>query len=178
MPNALAHVDWSFWLGGVMVLVASLAGIVITALTLPGTWLAVLAGLGLKLWQPGSMGWWVVIVAAALALLGEAIELGASALGAAKGGASRRGAIGAVVGSLAGAILGSPFLFPIGTIIGSVAGAGVGALIGERTHEHKNWSEVSRAATGAALGRLVATMAKTSLAAIIGIVLSIAAFVP
>lgn len=172
----LQSLDWAHAGAIALVLAAALVGVVLTAITLPGTWLTVVAALGVKLWQPELFPWWVLIVAIGLALVGEAVEFGASAVGAAKGGASRRGALGAMIGSLAGAILGSPIFFPIGTILGAAIGAAVGAIIVERGSANKTWTDASKAGAGAAAGRLVATVAKTALAAGIALLVSIAVF--
>jgi uncharacterized protein YqgC (DUF456 family) len=99
-------------------------------------------------------------------------------MGAAKGGGSKKGAIGAVVGSLIGAIVGSGILlFPLGTIAGSVVGAAIGTMIIEKGVENKTWADTTRAGKGAALGRLAATVGKTTLALIIALVLIIAVLV-
>lgn len=143
-------------------------------LTLPGTWLAVLAGAIAALWRPDMISWWSVGAAAGLAIIAEVVELMASAAGAKRGGASRHGAVGAVVGSLLGALAGSPFLFPIGTIVGGVAGAGVGTLVAERGLKGRTWKESAKAGHGAAVGRLAATILKTALASAIAVVLTVA----
>lgn len=174
MPQWLTDADWPHAGAVVLMTIGALAGVVLTLLTLPGTWVALVTALGIKLWQPDLFDWWVLAVALVLALIGEAIEFGAGALGAAKAGASRRGALGAIVGSIVGAILGSPFFFPIGTILGGVAGAAAGTLVMERGTTQKSWGEASRAGAGAAAGRLVATLAKTGVAAVIALLLAVA----
>ena len=157
-----------------VVIFASWLGVILTILTLPGTWLAVLAGAGVALWRPDLISWWSVGAAAGLAAIAEVVEIIASAAGAKKGGASRHGAIGAVIGSLVGAVVGAPFLLGIGAVIGGVAGAGLGAVIAERGLKGRSWKDSARAGQGAAIGRLVATAIKTFLALVIALVLSIA----
>ncbi|MFZ2875612.1 MAG: DUF456 domain-containing protein [Phycisphaerales bacterium] len=176
MMDWLQSADWSHVAAIVVVIVAALLGVILTLLTLPGTWVLLCASLLVKLWQPGLMPWWVLVAAGLLAVVGEAIEFFASALGAAKGGASRRGAIGAVLGSVVGAVAGSPFLFPLGTIVGGVVGAAAGTMIAERGTANKTWAEASRAGGGAAAGRLVATVAKTGVACVMALTLGIAVF--
>jgi uncharacterized protein YqgC (DUF456 family) len=160
-----------------IVIAASFLGVVLTLLTLPGTWLAVLAGAGVAIWRPEMISWWTVGAAAALAVVAEVIELIASAAGAKKGGASRHGAVGAVIGSLIGAVVGAPFLLGIGAIIGGVVGAGLGAVIAERGLRGRSWKDSAKAGQGAAIGRLVATVLKTTIALAIALVLSIAVLV-
>lgn len=173
----LHNVDWAHWTAATLLVVVSLAGVVLTLLTLPGTWLIVLAALLVKLWQPLMLPWWVIGTAGGLAVLGEIVEFGASAVGAAKGGASKRGAAGAVVGSLLGALIGSLVPpFPLGTIAGGVLGAGIGTLVVEKGVVLRSWKDAVRSGGGAAAGRLAATLAKTSIACVIAILVSLAGF--
>jgi uncharacterized protein YqgC (DUF456 family) len=160
------------------VIVASLLGVILTLLTLPGTWLAVMAGAGVALWRPELISWWTVAGALALAIIAEVFEIAASAAGAKRGGASRQGAIFAVVGSLVGALVGS-FIVPIiGTIVGAVLGAGIGAVAAERGIKGRTWRDSAKAGQGAAVGRLAATVLKTILAVFIALLLSVAVLVP
>jgi uncharacterized protein len=170
-PLAVLAFSWEGAGATAVVALFAIIGIGLTLVTLPGTWLMIVAALLCQWWRPDMFSWWTLGVAIGLALLAEIIEFAASALGAAKAGGSKRGAIGATVGSLAGALLGSPFLFPIGTIAGGVMGAGAGALLAERGLKQKTWTESSKVAGGAAVGRLIATVTKTSLAAVIAVLL-------
>lgn len=172
--NAILNANW---LPATIVIVFSLAGIVLTLITLPGTWLAVIVGILVAWWRPDMLSWWAVGAAALVAVLGEVVEFFASAMGATKGGSSKKGATGAIIGSIAGAILGAPLLFPIGTIVGAVVGAGVGTAIVERGASNKSWADTTRAAKGAAVGRLAATIGKTALAAVLAAILITAVLV-
>jgi hypothetical protein len=76
--------------------------------------------------------------------------------------------------------IGGSFAIPIpvlGTIVGAAAGAGAGALLLERAGGKKTWMQSGKIGAGAAAGRLVATIIKSSLAGLIAVILSIAAFV-
>lgn len=161
-------------LAAILVFLFSLAGIALTILSLPGTWLAVLAAVLCKLWQPDLFSWWIIAAAAALAFLAEVVEFAASAVGTAKAGGSKQGGIGSVVGGIAGAIVGAPFFLGLGAIPGAVLGAFAGALIAERTWAKRSWAEASRSGQGAAIGRFVATILKVSFAGAIALLLSLA----
>ena len=151
------------------------AGVMLTLLTLPGTWLIVLGAVALKLWLPGEISWLTIGLMVFVALLAEAIEIAASALGAAKAGASKRGAIASIFGAIVGAVVGS-FIFPIiGTIVGGAVGAGAAVLLAEKWLAQRTWKEAGKASGGAAVGRLVATIAKCILAIAIGVIACIAA---
>jgi len=155
---------------------ASVVSLALTLLTLPGMWLLLAVTVGVQIWQPSLFSWWTIIACAVLALVAELLEFIASAAGAAKGGASKKGAFAAIVGSLIGAIVGSFFLPPIGTILGAVLCAGVAVVWVESALNQKSMSDAARAGTGAAAGRLIATLIKTSIAAVVAITLTIAAW--
>jgi uncharacterized protein YqgC (DUF456 family) len=170
-------------------------GVLLTALTLPGIWVAIAAAGVAQWWSLASRGaggagsaagtpavpmfsWWTLGVCVALGLLAELVELLASAMGARKMGGSRRGAVGSVAGALLGALLGT-FLIPVpvlGSVLGAAVGAGAGALLTERHLGEKTWAQSGRIGAGAAVGRLVASLAKVAFAALIALVLSVAAF--
>lgn len=178
LPDWLTGVDWLYVSAILIMTIAALAGIVLTVITLPGTWVMLAIALGLKLWQPELLSWWVLVAALLLATIGEIIEFFASALGATKGGATKKGAIAACVGSIIGAVVGAPFFFPLGSIVGGVVGAGAGALLGERAMAKKEWGEAARAGAGAAAGRFIATLAKTGIATGMALILAIAVCIP
>lgn len=164
---------------GLIVAIAALAGVVLTLLTLPGIWLTLAVAL-LCWWWMGAAYYspWTVAAALALGLLAEAVEFFASAAGATRAGGGRSGALGSVVGALIGAIAGSFILPIIGTIAGAVLGAGLGAVAGERGIRGRSWREAARVGQGAMVGRFIALIVKVVLAAAIGVLLTVAAFVP
>ena len=115
-------------IAGTAVIGVAWVGVLLTLLTLPGTWLGVLMAAIAAWWRPEMLSWWTVGAVAGIAFLGELVEMFAGAKGASSAGATKKGSFGAVVGSIVGAILGSPFLFPLGTIMGAVVGAGSGRV--------------------------------------------------
>lgn len=186
----VSPVVWEMLVAAGVVIVAWV-GVLLTALTLPGIWLAV-AGACLAQWwsweartgasPPGPLmfSWWTLGVCAGLGVLAEVVELLASAAGARKMGGTRRGAVGSVVGAVVGAVAGT-FLIPIpvlGSVLGAALGAGVGALLTERRLGEKTWAESGRIGAGAAVGRLLASLAKVGFAGVIALVLTVAAFWP
>lgn len=173
MNPAVAHA-----LAAVAITLASLTGIALTLITLPGAWIALLTAVSMQVWQPDLYSWWTLVICGLLALMGEVMELVASAAGAAKGGASRSGAAAAIAGSLVGAIVGSFFIPPVGTVLGAVLGAGLLAAGVELWFNRRTLGQATRAGTGAAAGRLIATIAKTGVTAIIAAVLIIGAWWP
>lgn len=154
-----------------------LIGVALTALTLPGLWLPVLAACIWEFFFPGSFSWWTIGAAALLGVIAEAIEFFGAAAGTKRSGGTRSGALGATIGSIIGAIAGSMVLPIIGTIAGAVIGAGAGAITGERGIAGKTWQASMKSGAGAARGRAVALIVKTSVAAVIGLVLAVAAVV-
>ncbi len=176
---------WIAWPVASIFTLLGLACIVLMLLGLPGTWFMIGLAVTIDLidvwWLPEedrpTFSILVLAIAVALAALGELLEFVASALGAKKAGASRRGVIGALAGSLVGAVAGT-FLLPIpvvGTLAGAVAGSFGGAVLGEvsagRSIEH-----TMKPATGAAIGRVLGTLGKLPFSVAVWAILSVAAF--
>lgn len=168
------------YVAATIVLIASLAGVALTLLTMPGIWLMIGVAILCALWRGDMFSIWTLAAAVLLGVLAEIVELVASAAGSKKAGGTRAGAIGSIVGGVLGALAGTIFIpVPIlGTLMGAVAGAALGALVGERGISARTWRESAASARGAATGRLVASVAKTALAAVIAVLLSVAAFLP
>jgi len=183
-PVAL-DLAWIAWPVAGIFAILSLFFVLLLILGLPGAWLAialaVLIDLVDFLWLGADEGptfsIGVLSVAVVLAGLGELVEFAASALGARRMGASRRGIVGALVGSLAGAVVGT-FLIPIpviGTLAGAVGGSFLGAILGETSAGH-SVEHSMRPATGAAIGRVLGTLGKVPFAVAVWAVLTTAAF--
>lgn len=145
-----------------------LAGTVLAALQLPGTWLILAAAFGYDAyyhWQ--RLGWVWLVVLAVIAGIAEIIEILSSMLTARKAGASRRAAFGSLVGGFVGMLM---FSIPVpvaGTIIGGLLGCFLGALLGEMT-VRDDLVAGARVGLFAAVGRLLGLIAKTSAAMIMG----------
>lgn len=168
-------------LAGISITLCVVIGLGLALFTLPGVWFMLLAASLINgFWTPGLLSWWTIGICAFIALIGEVVEVIASALGAKKFGGTNMGALGSVLGALIGALLGS-FVIPIpilGTILGAVLGAGLGAIAFEKGVKKRTWAESGQSGAGAALGRLVATIAKLGVAVVVGLVLILAACIP
>ncbi|HZW08540.1 MAG TPA: DUF456 family protein [Phycisphaerales bacterium] len=163
-----------------IVLIASLVGVGMTLLTFPGIWTMVVVALLCQWWQPELFHWGTLVAAIVLAVIAEIVEAFASAAGAAKAKGSKTAMLASLVGAIVGALFGT-FIIPIpilGTVIGGVAGAGLGAGGAEWAIKKKGWSESLHVAKGAATGRALSLVAKTAIAVVVALVLSVAAFVP
>ncbi|MAB27716.1 MAG: hypothetical protein CMJ53_00270 [Planctomycetaceae bacterium] len=181
--------DPMVWLDLIAVLIFMILGagsISLVLIGLPGTWLLIGLAVGLefiqRLWAPtGSewlIPWWVFIIAVVVAIVGEVLEFLAGALGAKKGGASKRGMVGSLIGGLIGTVAGT-ILIPIpivGSLIGAIAGCGAGAVIGELTAKGEvQLKDTIKPAAGAVVGRILGTLAKVPCAGIAWVVLCAAA---
>ena len=163
-----------------------MAAWVSTLFTAPGNWIIVGATALLAAFYhdpagPG-LSWWVVGAVAVLAGLGELIEFGAGAAGAAKEGGSRRGMIlaiaGAAVGSIAGAIVGVPVPI-VGSLIAALGGGAVGAFCGAylgETWKGKSTSETLAVSKAALIGRLLGTVGKLAVGVVMIVVITTDAF--
>lgn len=161
-------------------------GVLLQLASLPGTWIILFLAVATRVFETfvplGAeplFGWWALGIMAALAVVAEVVELGASAVGAKSGGASKRGMTGALAGSLLGA-LGGTFLIPIpvvGSLLGALIGAAIGAIVGELSVGGKTLRETAKPAAGAVAGRLMGVVAKSAFAAAMLAVMGVAAFV-
>ena len=121
-----------------------------------------------------------------LALIGEAIEFGASVLGTKQLGGSGRGATLSVAGSMIGGVMGAIFGIPVpiplvGMLIGSVLFAALGAWIGATIGEKwvgKPMKQSVQIGGAAALGRLLGTLGKLVLGSSMAVLSIAAPFVP
>ncbi len=163
-------------------LLAVAIGMVLAFLTLPGVWFMLAAAVAVELLFPSQTVFHpaTLITLVVVAILGEIIEILASAVGAGKAGGSRKSGFFSVIGAMIGAIAGT-VLIPIplvGTIGGACIGAGLFALFSERLIERRDWDQSAQVARGAALGRLAATFVKITIAIVVGVALVWAAAVP
>jgi uncharacterized protein YqgC (DUF456 family) len=137
------------------------AGVLMTSLTLPGTWV-ILAASVLYGWATGfeTVTWqllgWLTLIALAL----EGIEFLLAVKLAQKLGAEKSASWAAIIGAILGGIWGTTILPLIGSLIGALAGAFLGAVIWELLRG-KPSSEALKSGRGALIGRGGATIIKT-----------------
>ncbi|MBI1901805.1 MAG: DUF456 domain-containing protein [Planctomycetia bacterium] len=180
------------YLWAVLFVVSLLVGWCLTVLTLPGNWVMVAAA-ALYAWLGPlqehtrvALSWWAVLTLAVLATVGEGIEFLAGAMGARKGGGSKRAAVLSVVGSLVGSLVGGAiggFIPPpvIGLVVAVIVCAGLGALGGAMLGEMwkgKDMNESLRVGAAAFWGRILGTLAKVMIASVMVAVGVVAVFVP
>ena len=136
-----------------------LACLLLIPFALPGTWLMIGAAVVFQaLAAPGRIGMITFLALVALAVLGEALDVIFMSKYAKQYGGSSRAAWGAVIGGMVGAIAGVPVPV-LGSIVGAFSGAFVGAVAVE-IMGGRSRGEAARAATGAVIGRAVASAAK------------------
>jgi hypothetical protein len=158
----------------------------LTVFGIPGNWLMILAVAVYAYFMPSelrlSIGWPVVIALLVLAAVGELVEFLAGALGAAKVGGSKRGAILALLGSLVGGIVGVMIGVPIpiiGPIVAALLFAGIGALTGAILGESwkgRTFDESWQIGKAAFWGRLFGTLGKVSIGCVMVVVAVVALF--
>lgn len=183
----MPEIEYSYY-AWTLLLVFS-AGIAWTTnfLALPGNWFIV----GLAVLFVSSIGsgdaaqglnWHAVALLALIAAGGEALEFFASAAGAAKKGGSRRAVVLAIVGTIAGSITGAVMGLPIpvigplaGALVGGAGGAFAGAYLGEMW-KHGGGDKSFSVGMGAAIGRLLGTMGKLLVGAVMIVILAVRAF--
>jgi uncharacterized protein len=148
--------------GVFLLIAASLIGLLLIPFGLPGLWVILLGIIGYG-WITDfrTVGTGFLILAIALALLGEILESWIGFRFARRYGGSSRAGWGALVGGLVGAIVGVPIPV-IGSVIGGFVGAFVGAAVFEYTKARHAEGSV-RAGWGAVLGRAAAVAIKMGL---------------
>jgi uncharacterized protein len=159
---------------------------VLTLLGLPGNWAIIVVTLLFATLVPPeaglAIGIPVFIGMLALALLGELLEFFLSAAGLARG-ASKRGAMLALVGSVFGSFIGAvmfsvvPIIGTIvGLLLGGALGAMTGAVIGEKSLG-KDTQESLRLGKIAFWGRLFGSLIKIFIAGLLVAIAMVAAIV-
>jgi uncharacterized protein YqgC (DUF456 family) len=177
---------WVYYLWVLMLFLACGVAWLLTLVTLPGNWIIVVFAALFAWLLPVAAGqgvsWNTVAVLLGLAVLGEVVEFAASAAGAAKQGASKRGValsmIGAIVGSATGLTIGTPIPV-LGSFVMALLGGAVGAFIGAyageawkgRTHDER-----VAAGRGAFAGRVWGTVGKLAVGAVMLVIVAWDAF--
>jgi uncharacterized protein len=154
----------------ILLIAASLVGLVLIPLGLPGLWVIVLAILGygwLTDFRTLSAGFILLIVG--LALLGEVFEAWVGFRFAQRYGGSKRAGWGALVGGLIGAIIGVPVPI-VGSVVGGFVGAFLGAAVFEYTRERQS-GVAAKAGWGVVLGRAAAAAVKIA----VGVMMTVGA---
>lgn len=173
-----------YLLGAVLLIVILLLALALTALGMPGNWIMVAAAAVYAYLVPAErvtgFGWPVLLSVVLLAALGELIEFVASALGVARGGGTRRGALLALAGSLVGALVGLFVGIPIplvGSLLAALLFASLGAMAGAMLGEHWAGRDLNRSwqvGKAAFWGRLFGTLGKTLCGVLIVVVTTLA----
>lgn len=144
----------------VLLAVVLLGSLFIIPLGLPGTWVMLAAGVGYSLLVPNSIGMVTLFAALVIAVIAEIFEFTLAGKYARKYGGSRRASWGAIIGGTVGAFVGVPVPL-IGPIIGAFAGSFIGALVAEISRG-TDMGGSTRVATGALIGRAVASAMKVA----------------
>ncbi len=155
MSLVLAVIGWTFFTLGIIV------GLALDLVGLFGNW--VILGTAVAAWLCTGFehfGIWTLLSLAALATLGEVLEMIAAGYGAAKFGGGKGAMFASFVGCIAGAIVGTPWFPIVGTLIGACAGAFAGAAIYELLIVKKTPGASIQTGVGAALGRIGGVIAK------------------
>jgi uncharacterized protein YqgC (DUF456 family) len=136
-------------------------------LGIPGGWIA-LAAIAIYDIATGftTVGWLLLIVMAAIAILGEVVESLLGLVYVAHKGATKWGVLGAFLGGIAGAV-GGAFVFPfVGSIILGLAGAFGGAVAFEYIY-YRSMDRALQTGFFAFIGKLGAMFVKFALGLVI-----------
>ena len=159
----------------VLLVAATLLGLVMIPFGFPGTLVLFAAALCYRLLVPaGGIGLVTVVGVGALMVIAEALEWVLTGRFTRRYGGSRRASWGAIIGGMIGAFVGVPIPI-VGPIVGAFAGAFVGAFVAEwsRGSDH---GAAARVAWGAFLGRVTAAATKIGIGLVMAIWIVAAAF--
>jgi uncharacterized protein YqgC (DUF456 family) len=147
-------VEFLWWLITLVLFAVGLIGTVVPVL--PGTVIILAAAVihRLVIGPSGSISWVIIAVLVALTVLSYAFDFLGSYFGAKYFGATKWGAVGAIVGGLIGLFFGIVGLF-VGPVIGAMAGEFVAG---------KRMIDAGRAGWGSLLGNLGAMAGKLAIA--------------
>jgi uncharacterized protein len=151
-------------LSAILLVIAAIACWALNVFGLPGNWMIVGLAAIYAYFMPDErrldIGLWAIGGLLVLAVLGEAIEFLAGALGASKAGASKRGTALAFVGSMIGGIGG---IFVPVPVVAPIVCAGLGALAGAVIGEQWKGRDLDASLSighAAFWGRLIGTLGK------------------
>jgi uncharacterized protein YqgC (DUF456 family) len=161
MTNALPILEATgTGLGFAAMAVLCLVGLILSCLSISGTWCVVAAtALAIPLSRDPFPGWWTVAGMVAVAALVEVAETAAGAWGVQKRGGSALSGLAALVGGLAGMILCAPVVPPFGSLLGMLAGS-FGLAYFTEYQRIKKREHAAHVAMGAVLARLMMLFAK------------------
>ena len=176
------------WLFALLLLVVMVCCWALNIVGLPGNWIN-LAAVALYAWlmpveHRADIGWIIVGIVLFLAIIGEVLEFAAGSAGAATAGGSKRGAALAMVGALIGGVLGLFVGLPIpvvGQIVASLLFSAIGALLGAVLGEAwkgKDWEDALWIGHAAFWGRLLGTVGKILVGAMIIVVAFVGMLIP
>jgi uncharacterized protein YqgC (DUF456 family) len=153
LPN-LQHI--LIFAGWAVVIILCVFGIILSSLTISGTWLVVAASAIAAFIRPDAFpSLWITVVFAVISGLVELLEAFSGAIGVKKRGGSAMAGFAAVVGGFGGIIIGS-ILIPvplIGGLIGMIILSFAGVFLVEAIRIKKQ-SQAAYIATGAVLSRI------------------------
>ena len=159
----------------VLLVLACVAGLLLTVVRLSGTWLILVAAIVYSWstdWQaigPGMLGF-----LAGLAVFGEIVEFLTSMVATRRGGGSRAAGWAGLIGGIAGMFVFSIPLPVIGTMIGAVIGCFAGAMLAELAQQ-KRIEHGARVGYFAAVGFVIGLAVKIALALVMSVIVVVQA---
>jgi uncharacterized protein len=149
-------------------------GLILIPLGLPGLWIMV-GGIIAYGWLTDfrSVGVATIVIALAIAFLGEIVDNWLGFRFAKRYGGSTRSGWGALLGGLIGAAIGVPIAI-VGSVIGAFIGAFAGAALFEYTYS-RHAGVATRAGWGALLGRAAGSAAKIALGLVLVVISAVSA---
>ncbi len=156
----LFHIAGS-WLAYLLIIALCIGGIILSCLSISGTWLVLIATIIAALLHHFTLpGWLTIIVFIIVSILVELMEAFAGSWGVTKRGGSNLAGFMAFIGAMLGMIIGAFIPIPIfGSLFGMIAGSFLLVFL----VEHKRLQSKKQAgsiATGAVIARIIVIIIK------------------
>jgi len=150
-------------LGFVLVWVMCLVGLLLSCLSISGTWLIVGATfLAMLLSGSGFPGFGSFLLMIYIAILVEVVEYVAGVWGVKKRGGSNWSGVAALVGGVIGLVLGAAIPIPVfGSLLGMTAGS-FGLVYGVERYRLKQAGPAAHIALGTVMARFIVVLVKVS----------------
>ncbi|MFC1498234.1 DUF456 domain-containing protein [Verrucomicrobiota bacterium] len=152
-----------FWIGMIMVTLLCFVGIILSCLSISGTWVVAGATILAALIRTDPFpGIWTIVIFLVISAAVEIAEAVAGAFGVTKRGGSKMAGFMAVIGGLLGLVLGTLIPVPIiGSLLGMLIGSFGLAFIVER-HRLNQTDKAVNIALGAVMARILVIFLKVA----------------
>lgn len=145
----------------ILIILSCVVALVLSCLSLSGTWMVALASIGAMLLRSGDFpGWTTVIIFLLISVAVELLEWFAGAWGVTRRGGSGWAGFAAIIGGIVGLIAGTFIPLPVvGSLVGMLIGSFALAFVVEQ-HRLNHTGQAAHIARGAVIARILVILLK------------------